>query len=54
MVQIAPAVRVGISEEFGLEPGAISTGKVVATLKALDLIMYSILILCRLNYNGRS
>ena len=35
MVQIAPAVRVGISEEFGLEPGAISTGKVVAALKAL-------------------
>ena len=35
MVQIAPAVRVCISEEFGLEPGAISTGKVVAALKAL-------------------
>ena len=35
MVQIAPAVRVGISEEFGLAPGAISTGKVVAALKAL-------------------
>ena len=35
MVQIAPAVRVGISEEFGFEPGAISTGKVVAALKAL-------------------
>ncbi len=35
MVQIAPAVRVGISEEFGLKPGSISTGKVVAALKAL-------------------
>ncbi|MDY5211877.1 NADH-dependent [FeFe] hydrogenase, group A6 [Intestinibacter sp.] len=35
MVQIAPAVRVGISEEFGLEPGSISTGKIVAALKAL-------------------
>ena len=35
MVQIAPAVRVGISEEFGLKPGTISTGKVVAALKAL-------------------
>ena len=35
MVQIAPAVSVGISEEFGLKPGTISTGKVVAALKAL-------------------
>nr|WP_295762498.1 NADH-dependent [FeFe] hydrogenase, group A6 [uncultured Intestinibacter sp.] len=35
MVQIAPAVRVGISEEFDLRPGTISTGKVVAALKEL-------------------
>ena len=35
MVQIAPAVRVGISEEFGLAPGSISTGKLVSALKAL-------------------
>ncbi len=35
VVQVAPAVRVAIGEEFGLEPGAISTGKMVAALKAL-------------------
>lgn len=35
MVQTAPAVRVGLGEEFGLEPGSISTGKMVAALKAL-------------------
>ena len=35
MVQIAPAVRVGISEEFDLEPGSISTGKLVTALKLL-------------------
>ncbi len=27
VVQVAPAVRVAIGEEFGLEPGSISTGK---------------------------
>ena len=26
---------VGLGEEFGLEPGSISTGKMVAALKAL-------------------
>ncbi|WP_270941505.1 NADH-dependent [FeFe] hydrogenase, group A6 [Romboutsia lituseburensis] len=35
VVQVAPAVRVAIGEEFGLEPGAISTGKMVAALRAL-------------------
>ncbi|OJT92898.1 NADH:ubiquinone oxidoreductase, partial [Clostridioides difficile] len=35
VVQVAPAVRVAIGEEFGLEPGSISTGKMVAALKAL-------------------
>lgn len=35
MVQTAPAVRVGLGEEFGLDPGTISTGKMVAALKAL-------------------
>ena len=35
VVQIAPAVRVAIGEEFGLEPGSISTGKMVAALRAL-------------------
>ena len=35
MVQTAPAVRVALGESFGLEPGSISTGKMVAALKAL-------------------
>lgn len=29
----APAVRVAISEEFGMQPGSVSTGKLVAALK---------------------
>ena len=35
IVQTAPAVRVALGEEFGLEPGYISTGKMVAALKLL-------------------
>lgn len=35
IAQIAPAVRVAIGEEFGLEPGAISMGKIVAALRKL-------------------
>lgn len=35
VVQVAPAVRVAIGEEFGLEAGTISTGKIVAALRAL-------------------
>ena len=35
IVQTAPAVRVSIGEEFGLEPGSIVTGKLVAALKRL-------------------
>ena len=35
VVQVAPAVRVAIGEEFGLEAGSISTGKIVAAFKAL-------------------
>lgn len=35
VVQVAPAVRVAIGEEFGLEPGSISTGKMVAAIKSL-------------------
>ena len=35
IVQTAPAVRVSIGEEFGLEPGSISTGKLVAALRRL-------------------
>ncbi|MCR6544332.1 NADH-dependent [FeFe] hydrogenase, group A6 [Dehalobacterium formicoaceticum] len=35
IVQTAPAIRVAISEEFGSEPGKVSTGKLVAALKRL-------------------
>ncbi|QMS85492.1 NADH-dependent [FeFe] hydrogenase, group A6 [Candidatus Xianfuyuplasma coldseepsis] len=35
MVQIAPAVRVSIGEEIGLESGLISNGKLVAAMKHL-------------------
>jgi len=34
-VQVAPAVRVSIGEEFGLEPGARVTGKLAAALRRL-------------------
>lgn len=35
VAQIAPAVRVAIGEEFGLQPGEITTGKIVAALRKL-------------------
>ncbi|HOK74626.1 MAG TPA: NADH-dependent [FeFe] hydrogenase, group A6 [Bacteroidales bacterium] len=35
VVQTAPAVRVALGEEFGMKPGTIVTGKMVAALKAL-------------------
>lgn len=35
VVQVAPAVRVAIGELFGLEPGTIVTGKMVAALRSL-------------------
>lgn len=35
VVQTAPAVRVGLGEDFGLEPGSVTTGKMVAALKKL-------------------
>jgi len=35
VVQTAPAVRVSIGEEFGMEPGSIVTGKLVAALRLL-------------------
>ncbi|MBP5232650.1 MAG: (2Fe-2S)-binding protein, partial [Planctomycetes bacterium] len=35
VVQTAPAVRVAIGQEFGLEPGKPFTGKMVAALRAL-------------------
>ncbi len=36
IAQTAPAVRVAIGEEFGEEPGTVSTGKMVAALKKLN------------------
>jgi NADH-quinone oxidoreductase subunit G len=35
VAQIAPAVRVALGEEFGMEPGSIEIGRIVAALKAL-------------------
>lgn len=35
VAQVAPAVRVAIGEAFGLSPGTISTGQVVAALRRL-------------------
>jgi len=35
VVQIAPAVRVAIGEMFGLEPGTLTTGKIVKALRKL-------------------
>ncbi len=35
IAQIAPAVRVAIGEEFGMEPGAVTMGKIVAALRKL-------------------
>jgi NADH-quinone oxidoreductase subunit G len=37
VVQIAPAVRVALGEEFGLPPGEIVTGKIAAALKKLGV-----------------
>lgn len=36
VAQIAPAVRSALAEEFGLEPGELSTGKIVTALKLLS------------------
>lgn len=35
IVQVAPAVRVAIGDEFGLESGAVTTGKLVTALKRM-------------------
>lgn len=35
VAQIAPAVRVALGEEFGLEPGVVTIGKIIACLKML-------------------
>jgi iron-only hydrogenase group A len=37
VAQIAPAVRVAIGEEFGLKPGDIVTGKIVAALRRMGV-----------------
>ncbi|TVR71273.1 MAG: 4Fe-4S dicluster domain-containing protein [Marinilabiliales bacterium] len=36
VVQTAPAVRAALGEEFGMEPGTLVTGKMVAALKQLE------------------
>ena len=35
VVQVAPAVRVALGEEFGMEPGSIVTGKMTSALRSL-------------------
>ena len=35
VVQVAPAVRVALGEEFGMEPGSVVTGKIVSALRRL-------------------
>ncbi|NLW55315.1 MAG: 4Fe-4S binding protein [Firmicutes bacterium] len=35
VVQTAPAIRVSIGEEFGMKPGQVTTGKLVAALRRL-------------------
>jgi NADH-quinone oxidoreductase subunit G len=35
VAQIAPAVRVALGENFGLEPGTITTGQIAAALKSM-------------------
>lgn len=37
IAQVAPAVRVALGEEFGLEPGTVTIGKMVAALKRLGV-----------------
>ncbi|WP_226626362.1 [FeFe] hydrogenase, group A [Alloyangia pacifica] len=35
VVQVAPATRIAISEEFGLAPGTVSTGRLITALRQL-------------------
>lgn len=35
VVQVAPATRIAISEEFGMEPGTVSTGRLINALRAI-------------------
>ncbi|WP_077369073.1 [FeFe] hydrogenase, group A [Anaerosalibacter sp. Marseille-P3206] len=37
VAQIAPAVRVALGEEFGLNPGEVTVGKIVAALKTIGV-----------------
>lgn len=37
VAQVAPAVRVALGEEFGLEPGVSTVGKIVAALKTIGV-----------------
>jgi len=37
VAQVAPAVRVALGEEFGMEPGSIVTGKIVAALRRMGI-----------------
>ncbi len=37
VAQVAPAVRVALGEEFGMEPGSVVTGKIVAALRRLGV-----------------
>ena len=37
VAQIAPAVRVALGEEFGMEPGSVVTGKAVAALRRMGI-----------------
>ena len=37
VAQIAPAVRVALGEEFGMEPGSVVTGKIVAALRRIGV-----------------
>jgi NADH-quinone oxidoreductase subunit G len=37
VAQVAPAVRIGVSEAFGLPPGETSTGQIVAALKYMGV-----------------
>lgn len=39
VVQTAPAVRVALGEEFGMEPGTVITGKMVTALKKMGFDM---------------
>jgi len=35
VVQVAPAIRVAIGEEFGMDPGSVTTGQLAASLRKL-------------------